>query len=91
MTAGLYLTVTTYAARHIGLVVWLQIVCGELQVREYMDRMVKADGEASKAHADANKAQKALRQLETDVDALRCSQHLKSSIHHVASQRPLEG
>ena len=36
-----------------------------------MDRMVKADGEASKAQADANKAQKALRQLELDVDALR--------------------
>ena len=36
-----------------------------------MDRMVKADGEASKAQADANKAHKALRQLEIDVDALR--------------------
>jgi len=36
-----------------------------------MDRMVKADSDASKAQADANKAQKALRQLETDVDALR--------------------
>ena len=36
-----------------------------------MDRMVKADGEASKAQADATKAQKALRQLEMDVDALR--------------------
>ena len=44
------------------------------QVKEYMDRMVKADGEAGKAQADANKAQKALRQLETDVDALRCKQ-----------------
>ena len=42
-----------------------------MQVREYMDRMVKADGDASKAQADANKAQKALRQLEIDVDALR--------------------
>ena len=40
-----------------------------------MDRMVKADGEASKAQADANRAQKALRQLETDVDALRCASH----------------
>lgn len=46
---------------------------GAVQVREYMDRMVKADGEASKAQADANRAQKALRQLETDVDALRCA------------------
>lgn len=36
-----------------------------------MDRMVKADGEASKAQTDATKAQKALRQLEMDVDALR--------------------
>lgn len=42
-----------------------------MQVRECMDRMVKADGAASKAQADATKAQKALRQLETDVDALR--------------------
>ena len=41
------------------------------QVREYMDMMVKADAEASKAQADTNKAQKALRQLEIDVDALR--------------------
>lgn len=36
-----------------------------------MDRMVKADGEAGKAQADVNKAHKALRQLEIDVDALR--------------------
>lgn len=36
-----------------------------------MDRMVKADGEASRSQADANKAHKALRQLEIDVDALR--------------------
>lgn len=36
-----------------------------------MDRMVKADSEASKAQTDVNKAQKAIRQLETDVDALR--------------------
>jgi len=42
-----------------------------MQVREYMDRMAKADSDASKAQADANKAKKALRQLETDVDALR--------------------
>ena len=40
-----------------------------------MDRMVKADGEASTAQADAIRAQKALRQLETDVDALRCASH----------------
>lgn len=36
-----------------------------------MDRMVKADSEASKAQTDVNRAQKAIRQLETDVDALR--------------------
>ena len=36
-----------------------------------MDRVVKADEEASRAHADASKAHKALRQLEVDVDALR--------------------
>lgn len=36
-----------------------------------MDRVVKADEEASRAHADASKAHKSLRQLEVDVDALR--------------------
>ena len=38
-----------------------------------MDRMTKVVEEASRAQADANKAHKTLRQLEKDVDALRCA------------------
>ena len=37
-----------------------------------MDRISKADADASKAQSDANKAHKLARQLETDVQALRC-------------------
>ena len=43
-----------------------------MQVREYMGRISKADADASKAQSDANKAHKLARQLETDVQALRC-------------------
>ena len=42
-----------------------------VQVREYMDRITKADASASKAQSDANKAHKLAIQLETDVQALR--------------------
>ena len=42
-----------------------------VQVLEYMNRITKADAEASKAQSDANKAHKLARQLETDVQALR--------------------
>lgn len=42
-----------------------------MQVRKYMDRITKADADASKAQNDANKAHKLARQLETDVQALR--------------------
>lgn len=42
-----------------------------VQVREYMDRITKADANASNAQSDANKAHKLARQLETDVQALR--------------------
>lgn len=41
------------------------------QVREYMDRITKADASALKAQTDANKAHKLARQLETDLQALR--------------------
>ena len=42
-----------------------------VQVREYMDRITKADANARKAQSDASKAHKLARQLETDVQALR--------------------
>ena len=41
------------------------------QVREYMDRITKADAGALKAQTDSNKAHKLARQLETDLQALR--------------------
>ncbi|KAL3151588.1 Centrosomal protein 135kDa, isoform B [Trebouxia sp. C0009 RCD-2024] len=61
------------------------------QVREYMDRMVKADGEASKAQTDATKAQKALRQLEMDVDALRQDTVWDDAVHGGLSVKRLRG
>lgn len=48
-----------------------------------MVRVVKADEEASRAHADASKAHKTLRQLEVDVDALRLvSFYMPSQLLH---------